>query len=97
MVSFCALTTPTLDAARRPGISPWAVIPALYRPAASREPRPCSDDRTGVRGGRWGHDRGLRHHPVPDLLSRTDSLVVLIAYPAVFLALAAWRLGRSDA
>lgn len=36
-------------------------------------------------------------HPDPDYLSRTSSLIVLLAYPVVFLALAAWRLGRTDA
>ena len=39
----------------------------------------------------------IAQHPDPAFLSRTSSLIVLIAYPVVFLAAAAWRLGRSDA
>lgn len=35
--------------------------------------------------------------PNPDYLSRTSSLIVLLAYPVVLLTAAAWRLGRSDA
>lgn len=35
--------------------------------------------------------------PDPNFLSQTTSLVVLLAYPVVFLTAAAWRLGRSDA
>jgi ABC-2 type transport system permease protein len=35
--------------------------------------------------------------PNPDYLPRTTSLALLLAYPAVFLVAAAWRLGRSDA
>lgn len=36
-------------------------------------------------------------HGDPDFLSRPASLAVLIAYPVVLLAAAAWRLTRSDA
>jgi ABC-2 type transport system permease protein len=36
-------------------------------------------------------------HPNAAFLSPTSSLIVLLAYPVVFLALAAWRLGRTDA
>ena len=36
-------------------------------------------------------------HPSAELLSRPWSLVVLLAYPVVFLTAAAWRLTRSDA
>jgi ABC-type transport system involved in multi-copper enzyme maturation permease subunit len=36
-------------------------------------------------------------HPSAEFLSRPWSLVVLLAYPVVFLAAAAWRLSKSDA
>ena len=54
-----------------------------------------------VRIGKWLPNnlagQLISQHPGTAFLSRTDSLTVLLAYPVVFLAVAAWRLGRSDA